>query len=183
MARNITVEMRDYMPKYYGDSVIVGNIIDRESAEFTTLNNDIQDVLNQFFVDTATWGLDRWEKICDIETDTSKTYDNRRAVIKSKLRGIGTVTVAMIKNVAESYYTNAVEVAEDNANYLIDITFMGARGVPDNLTDIQNILREMIPAHLGIDYIFTYLPFNELDTQQWNTIDTYTWSNLEKAFF
>jgi hypothetical protein len=178
--------MGDYLPRYYGDSKIVGNILDRESEEFTQLNTDIQDVLNQFFIDTATWGLANWERVCGIPTDEAKPFDQRRSVIKSKLRGIGTVTVSLVKSVAEAYYANAVEVAEDNANYQVGITFVGKRGVPSNLSDIESSLRSIIPAHLGIDYVFTFLPWDELDgaLKTWDSIETdaFTWDGLESAF-
>lgn len=162
MSRDIKRAMGDYLPKYYADSPEMQNIIDVESSEMTTLNAAIVDVLNQYFVDKATWGLAYWERVCGIPTDESKPYTQRRSVIKSKLRGVGTVTVALIKNVAEAYLNGEVEVAEDSANYTINVTFVGKLGVPANLNDIKNALREIIPAHLAIGYEFVYLTFGDL---------------------
>ncbi len=135
----------------------MGNVLDRESAEFGALNAAVHDVLDQFFIDTATWGLANWERVCGIATDLSKPIEQRRAVVKSKLRGIGTVTVALIKNVAEAYANGEVEVTENVAPYTIGIRYVSALGVPDNIADIQRALREIIPAHLAIAYSFRYL--------------------------
>ncbi|MCL6615562.1 MAG: YmfQ family protein, partial [Anoxybacillus ayderensis] len=73
------------------------------------------------------------------------------------LRGIGTVTVALIKNVAESWYNGEVEVTEQPSLYTVKIKFVSKLGVPSNLADIQNALREIIPAHLAINFEFSYL--------------------------
>jgi Uncharacterised protein conserved in bacteria (DUF2313) len=173
LTRNIERDMFDYMPREYEDLRESRAIIKTEAVEFETLNDKIADVLAQFFVDTATWGLAYWERICGIPTDESKPIDQRRSVIKSKLRGIGTVTVDLIKNVAEAYSYGEVDVTEDYANYTVIVTFVGERGVPANLTDIENALREIIPAHLAINYKFTYLRWSELDSYGW------TWDALD----
>lgn len=168
LTRDIKRDMADYLPKYYGDVTEAMNIIERESAEFEQLNADIKDVLDQYFIATATWGLSYWERVCNIATDESKPYDQRRSVIKSKLRGMGTVTVEMIKNVADSYTNGDVEVTEDNVNYTVVITFTSVIGLPPNVEDCQSALREIIPAHLGIDFVFRYLTIDEVQAMTIN---------------
>ncbi|KQC48545.1 phage portal protein [Geobacillus sp. Sah69] len=149
--------MFGYIPREYEDYRESRAIVKTEAAEFEALNAKIADVLAQFFVDTATWGLSHWERICGIPIDESKPVEQRRSVIKSKLRGIGTVTVDLIKNVAEAYYNGEVEVIEQPSLYTVKIKFVGKLGVPPNLADIQNALRGIIPAHLAIDFEFSYL--------------------------
>ncbi|MED0686549.1 YmfQ family protein [Anoxybacillus ayderensis] len=146
-----------YLPNYYQDIREFQTLIGTENEEVEQLNVTIDEVLKQFYVDTATWGLAKWERICGIPVDESKPIDQRRSVIKSKLRGIGTVTVALIKNVAESWYNGEVEVTEQPSLYTVKIKFVSKLGVPPNLADIQNALREIIPAHLAINFEFSYL--------------------------
>jgi hypothetical protein len=155
--------MGDYLPRYYSDSRIVGNILDRESFEFTGLNTEITSVLNQFFIDTAdSDGLARWEKICGITTDVTKPLDQRASVVKSKVRGIGTVTITLIKSVADAYTNGDVDVTENNSNYEVIITFTSKLGVPPNFQDAQDSLREIIPAHLGITFRLKYLLIQDI---------------------
>ncbi|MGF9711614.1 YmfQ family protein [Paenibacillus naphthalenovorans] len=193
-------DMGDSLPRYYDVDrtnggyflsptqvteipTVVGNILDREATEIGQLNADIYDVLNQFFIDTATWGLAYWERVCGIPTDLAKPIEQRRSVIRSRLRGIGTVTVALIKNVAEAYDNGEVEVTENVAAYTIGIKFIANRGVPENLEDTRAALREIIPAHLAIEFSFTYLQWDELDAQgfTWDTLDArlFTWDDFE----
>ncbi|MDP5275697.1 YmfQ family protein [Chengkuizengella axinellae] len=181
--RDIEQQMLDYLPKYYQESVIGTNVILQEAEEIKGLNEEISEVLQQFFIETATWGLQHWERICDLVTDESKSYEERRSVIQSKLRGIGTVTAALIKEVAESYGHGEVAVEEVPQEYSIDITFIGELGIPTNLEDIQQALAEIIPAHLGIEYVFTYMTWDDLDSYRltWNELDSknITWDLLE----
>lgn len=166
-------DLRDYLPHYYGDSVIVGNVLDRDKAELDTLNRDVADVLAQFFIDTATWGLTYWERELGLVTDETKPIEQRRAVVRSKLRGIGTVTVELIKNVALAYENGEVAVTEDNANYTIVVQFISALGVPDSIGDIQNAIREIIPAHMGISYIYRYYLVSQIHgTMTLNTLQS-----------
>ncbi|MFS0841176.1 YmfQ family protein [Paenibacillus sp. 1P03SA] len=184
MSRDINREMLDYLPKIYGDSRVVRSIIDPESKEFTALNGAIREVLDQFFIDTATWGLERWERLCGIVPDTSKPYDQRRSVIKSRIRGVGTVKVALIKEVAEAYLNGEVDVVSDTANYHVVCTFIGKRGVPANMADIQKAIRDILPAHLGVTFKVTYLPWGELIRagKTWGDLTSYRWDELKTIF-
>lgn len=162
ITRDVERNMYDYMPSEYEDIRESRAIVHAESTELENLNSEISDVLDQFFVDTATWGLANWEALCGLPTDESKPIDQRRSVIKSKLRGVGTVTVSLIKNVAESWYGGDVEVMETPAQYLITISFVSTYGVPSNLIDIENALREIIPAHLQLQFEFRYVTYEAL---------------------
>lgn len=183
MSRNIMVDMKDYLPKYYSDSGLVENILEREAEEFILVHTHIQDILNQFFVDTATWGLAKWEEICGISIDVSKPVEQRRSVIKSKLRGAGTITIAVIKNVVDSFQNGEVTVEENFGNYEVIVTFVGKRGIPPNLDDVNKALREIVPAHLHLLFRFTYLTWEELDTANltWDQLDALNkaWDDLE----
>jgi hypothetical protein len=160
--RNIETDMLGYLPGEYSEYRESVAIIHSEAVELESLNGEIADVLAQFYIDTATWGLANWERVCGLTTDETKPYDQRRSVIKSKLRGVGTVTVDMIKNVAGAYAGGEIDVTEDNAHYTVNVKFVGERGIPANLDDCKNALRDIIPAHLAINYIFTYTTFGEL---------------------
>ena len=103
-----------YLPKYYRKDkgsmhCLQQKAIAPEIGQLKFLNEEL---LAQFFIDTATWGLDLWEKELEIQTDRSKPFERRREIIKAKLRGAGTTTVEMIKNVAEAFSGGEVIVIE-----------------------------------------------------------------------
>ncbi|HLO11487.1 MAG TPA: putative phage tail protein [Pseudoneobacillus sp.] len=183
--RVIRTSLMTYIPSYYQDSMVVDELLRVDSDELESLNSNVTDVINQFFVDTATWGLDTWEKICGIEiAPTGMTYEQRRSKIKGKLRGVGVVNATLIKNVAESFQNGEVSVEEKFNNYEVVITFIGSRGVPDDLDGIKKAVNDIIPAHLKTTFVLTYLSWSELEIKAltFNTEDTYTWNGLETAF-
>jgi hypothetical protein len=165
LARNIQRDMFDYMPKEYEDYRESRAIITSESVEFEVYHAKIADVLAQFYVNTATWGIADWERRVGVTPDESKPIDQRRSVVKSKLRGAGIVTKELIRNVAESYSNGEVAVTEDSPNYLVVITFTGTLGVPPNIDDLQRVIRDTLPAHLDVRYEYTYVLYDQLKTQ------------------
>lgn len=182
--RNIKNSLISYQPKYYETSKVVDAVNNVDAQELELLYASINDVFSQYFVDTATWGLSRWEKIFDIPTDNDKPYEERRGVLRSRIRRYGTSTAEMIKNVAESYLNGEVELIEENNTYSVKVKFVGKRGVPSNLQDIKNAIRAVTPAHLGLNYEFTYIVWSELEAQNYNfnTLDTISWDVLEGSF-
>ncbi|CAM2950595.1 putative phage tail protein [Paenibacillus sediminis] len=157
-----TINLHDYVPRYYEEVRVAVNVLDREADELAQLNADIYDVLAQFFIETATWGLDRWERIFGIATDSTKSYAQRREVLLGKLRGVGTVTGDLIDNVASAYANGNVDVTANPANYEIIITFVDAYGVPAQINELKAAVRDITPAHMAITYVFRFYSYDEL---------------------
>lgn len=170
--------MNNYLPSFYNVSDVVINIQNAIGIEEEALKEGTQDLFKQLFIDTATWGLTNWEKYLNISSELNKPYEFRRTVIKSKLRGTGTTTVAMIKNVAESFSNGAVDVIEDNGNYRFTIKFTGVLGIPPNLEDFKAAIEETKPAHLSVVYEFTYNTWGMVSGLKWSEAKLRTWDGL-----
>lgn len=161
-AQEIARDMLDYAPDYYRQMDAATNIIDREAEELARLNASIGDVLAQFFIETATWGLARWERIFGLSTDASKTYAQRREILLSRLRGVGAVSAELIESVASAYANGEVAVTSKTAEYTIVITFVSSMGVPGQIDDLKAAVRDITPAHLAIEYVFRFYTYAEL---------------------
>ena len=145
-----------YLPTYYKTSKVIQSITEAQSAEIELFQTNLTEMLKQYFVDAATYTLEDWEKELGIPVDATKPAEYRRSVIKSKLRGSGTVTVNLIKNVAESFSNGEVDVIEDNTNYQFTIKFVGTLGIPPNMDDLERVIKDIKPAHLGYTFSYTY---------------------------
>lgn len=172
-----------YLPPYYQESRVMKAIAEAQGGEVNSLYTTLDEILKQFFVETATeWGLDLWEQTLGLTSYAGKPLDQRRSRIISKLRGYGTVTVSLIKNVAESYVFGTVEVIENPATYSFTIKFVDPRGIPPNLDDLKAAIEEIKPAHLAVEYQFTYTVWGELNTwaKTWGDLNTLglTWDAL-----
>lgn len=118
----------------------------------------------QLDLNIATWGLNLWEMAYGLQTEAKKPYEYRRNRIISKMRGQGTVTAAMIQNVAESFAGGDVEVIENSKEHRFVIKFVGLYGVPPVLNDLSAAIDEIKPAHLAYSYAYTYLTWPMVDT-------------------
>jgi hypothetical protein len=168
----------EYLPGFYANVKEIKELMNAQHLDFDLLKIDLDDAVNQLHIDTATWGLSNWERVCGIKTDESKPYDQRRSVIKSKIRGLGTVTASMIKNVTDSYTNGDVEVTENPSLYTIAIKFTSKIGIPPNLEDAKGAIREIIPAHIGVDYLFKYLLVQDVETMTIDQIQATELSNF-----
>ena len=165
------------LPSYEQTSKIFQEIMNTEQIEFDKLNANIIDFRKQFFIDTATWGLEIYEKELGIETDIEKSLSERRSNIKAKLRGYGTVGATLIKTIVDSYTNGGVDVTFDGGK--IHIIFNDTKGIPSNIDDVYKILEDTKPAHLDIVYKFIYTVWKELINMTWNSLSTFTWDELK----
>jgi hypothetical protein len=175
--------MLEYAPQFLQNSRVYQSIIDAGGKEFDTQRAATEDILKQFYVETATeWGLALWEQMLGLPTVAGKPDSERRSKILSKLRGIGTVTVNFLKNIASSYDNGTIELEDHPENYSFIIRFVDVRGIPPNLADLQEAIEEVKPAHLAVVYEQKYLTWAELDSMNltWEQLDAMhlTWEQL-----
>jgi hypothetical protein len=146
----------------------------------------LTETLDQNFIATATWGLEIWERELGVAVSTGQNLEQRRSVVLSKIRGIGTVTSELIRNVASAYAKGTVEVVGNElpTPYTVSIKFVDTRGIPESMTALKGVIREVVPAHLEILYLYTYLNWSELDAAEysWDELDEaeLTWTMFEK---
>lgn len=162
-------------PQYIAIFDAYGKLVGRNSI-------DVDGLLDQTFIETATWGLELLEKEFGIETDISKSITERRSVILSKKRGIGTVTVDLVKSVAESFYGGQVEVKENFEDSVIEIKFISNVGVPPNQDDVYIAVAEILPAHLFLTFEYTYILIRDIhDTMSIAELETKTLDKFAKG--
>jgi hypothetical protein len=155
-------EILGELPPLY-DSILEMRIIAQvEGDQVDQLRDDIADQLKQRFVSTATWDLPAWEVELGIVPPTGQPIEQRRAVIRSKMRGIGKFSGQLLKNVAEAYDNGTVDVAFDPSTGTFTVTFVSTWGIPPNLAHTMAAIEEIVPAHLIVDFAFTYLSFGVL---------------------
>ncbi|MCB2310641.1 YmfQ family protein [Clostridium tagluense] len=172
-----TPDLMKYLPPYYKNSKVMRNIQESNAKEIGKFNYSKKDLLDQLYVDTATWGLNRYEKDLGIETDLNKSYEDRREIIKAKKRGSGTATKKMIKNVAQAFSGGEVDIIEMFSDYSFLIQFIGIKGIPKNMQGLIDMIETIKPAHLGYSFKYTYTVWNFLSKLTWQ--NNKTWNDLK----
>lgn len=172
------VDLSKYVPPFVAEYLEMAEIYRTEGYEAAIARYKINDLLDQCFVQTATWGLVRWEEEYGVTTNFALSYEQRREILIAKMRGQGTTTVEMIRNTAVAFAGGEVDVIEDNPNYHFIVRFIGFYGIPRNMQAFIDMLEEIKPAHLGYSLEYKYVIWDELATLIWDELKPYTWDGL-----
>ena len=167
------------LPSFY-DNDITKPIQDSLDIEANSINDEVDSMLNQFYVDSATFGLDYWERMLGISKN-SFDIDTRRENIKAKMRSRGTTTVSVIKNICEAYSNGIVEVIVNHLDYSFVIDFVGAIGIPKAFAELDKIIEEIKPAHLAHSYKFNYNTHNDLSKYTHEQLVNYTHNEVRNS--
>ena len=138
------------LPSFY-DNYITKPIQDSFTVEANLMNDKVEKTLEQFFVDSATYGLDYWEKMLGISKNTFD-IQTRRENIKAKMRSRGTTTVSFIKNICEAYSNGEVDIIVNHSDYSFVIDFIGTIGIPRAFAELDKTINEIKPCHLEHSY-------------------------------
>ncbi|NFI05987.1 DUF2313 domain-containing protein [Clostridium botulinum] len=146
------MQLKNYVPSFISGDKILSKVYEEQQKQVDSINADTQDLINQCFVETATWGLDTWEKELGIKNNIDYSYAIRRSRILAKLKGQGTTTIEAIKNICKSFVED-VEVIEHNPEYYFQINLLSHSGFPNGFETLYDSIREVKPSHLNTNYI------------------------------
>lgn len=166
-------------PDFYAGSPEFVDMQDALEPEALALWTARDGLMDQLCVNTATWGLQYWEQTLGITVEQGKDLEYRRSRIRSKLRGSGVTTVALIESVAESFSNGDVAVTEYPQAYRLEIKFVGTIGIPPNLEDLTASLREILPAHLAWDYVMVYNTWDMTAQHTWDELRQRSWDDVK----
>ena len=167
------------LPSFY-DNDITKPIQDSFAVEANSINDEVENTLNQFYVDSATYGLDKWEKMLGISKNNFD-YQTRRENIKAKMRSRGTTSIEVIKNICEAYSNGIVEINVDHANYSFEISFISTIGVPLSFEEMDRVVNEIKPCHFAHSYKFIYNTHKDLSKYTHEELKNYTHDELRNS--
>lgn len=122
-----------------------------ESQEHENIRLIINDLLNQLFIDTATWGLDYFEEFLNIIPKKDDDYEARRTHIKILLNAHDVSTKNFMTNLINRFLNdNSGELIEHNESYYFDICFNN--GSLFDWEGLKEAIKLYKPAHLGIKF-------------------------------
>lgn len=172
------IDLFPLIPLFISEKKEMNELYKAQGHEVGYFRHVMEDIIDQCFLKTATWGLTRWEQIFDVQTNLLLTYEQRRELILAKIRGQGTTTIAMIKETAEAFSGIEVDVIEDNPNYRFTVRFVGKKGIPQNMQGFINMLETIKPAHLAYDFEYRFTTWQEALNYTWGEAQNYTWDEF-----
>ena len=177
--RNILSSMRGYLPDFMSSAL--SDQQKPQAMDIRLLRSNIQDVLNQNFIKTATTKLTDYEQYYGVQTISGLPQDQRREQILAKSVIPGTCTKQHLIDIASAYTNGQVEVTEDNINGVIHIKFDSPHGVPINMAGAQATISQAIPAHLTVAYEYTYNTYGQLGSYTHGHLVAYTYNQLREG--
>lgn len=173
------VDLLQYLPDYYRSIRDFRELMGTEGEEIGRIWYEIENVLKQFYVSVAEWGLSLWESELGLPIDPSKPVERRREQILAKLRGTGTATKQMIIHAAAAFSGGEVDVIEYPSEYRFVVKFIGVKGIPPNMPGFISMLEQIKPAHLAYSFEYTYTTWSMLTGLTWADAGTRTWNELK----
>ena len=167
------------LPSFY-DNYITKPIQDSFTVEANLMNDKVEKTLEQFFVDSATYGLDYWEKMLGISKNNND-IQTRRENIKAKMRSRGTTTVSFIKNICEAYSNGEVDIIVNHSDYSFVIDFIGTIGIPRAFAELDKTINEIKPCHLAHSYRFNYNTHSNLANYTHEQLANYTHDEMRNS--
>lgn len=165
------INIVNYVPLYYRKDDYMLQLLNSENEELKRFCISLNETINQFFINTATYSLDTYEKEFGLVKDPTMTIRQRRERIKAKLRSAGTTTIEMVKNVSNAFVGGKVDVIENNYNYEFTIKFIDILGIPSKIDDLYKVIEDIKPAHLNVKYEFAYNLVKDLIDKNVKVID------------
>jgi hypothetical protein len=154
----------------------MADVLGALETEYLRLKNEIQITEDTFFVMLSEKYIDRH---CD-DLGIPASGDGvalKRSRILARLRGLATMTPANLENVVNAYVYGSVRIEEFPGQYLFKIKFINKKGTPENLDEIMSVVELVKPAHLAVEYVFTYRVWQEVRAEflTWGGLAPYTW--------
>ena len=64
--------------------------------------------------------------------------------------------------------------------YKLEIKFVGTVGIPPNMDDLTQTLRDILPAHLEWTYVYIFNTWSAAGALTWGQASTRTWQEMRE---
>lgn len=144
-----------YLPEYYQNSRVMGAIAKAQGTELDMLYTALDEILKQFFIDTATWGLNLWDEFLGLKTE-AYSIEERRRLLKSKLIMQPPVTRERFKKLLDGV-ADSVDVIEHYGEYNFEVVLLVKTNLRTAFEKILKQIEDNKPAHLAYQVILGFL--------------------------
>lgn len=145
--------LKDSLPKFIVEMKEIAELLDISQEEINKLMEEISKLTKQFYVKSATYSIDDWEKEFGIEKNSTLSLNQRRAQILAKLNTRPPATVKMIENlVKQTLNADMVTIIEHTEEYSFTI-YVQSGYLIENMKIADEAVHKARPAHLNYEFI------------------------------
>jgi hypothetical protein len=142
----MSANLLKYTPPYYKKNNVFLNIVAANNKEIDRIDSVMYDNFLQRFTATATAeGLQKYEYDFALPINpTGKSLDERRGMVKGKIKGMQTITPFWLKNIVDTITGGNCEVINNYADYSMSIRF---NGYTKQVNEVVTLIEDIKPAH------------------------------------
>ncbi|MCC0671535.1 YmfQ family protein [Clostridioides sp. ES-S-0145-01] len=146
------INLISYLPQILQDKEEYEKIFNADNKEIKTLNDKLDDVLNDQFLENLTIsGVKRWEKIMSIVPKSNESLEDRRFRIFSKYISKLPYSERFLRNWLDSIVGEGnYELTVNNATYNIHLE-SDARN-QDWFNEVHSFVSNIKPCNMTLDY-------------------------------
>lgn len=173
------MDLKEYLPERLL-SLPVRDFLDAASPQLAAMQEAFLALPEkELFASTAERWLSLWERAYGLPVEPEKPVPFRRSRLLSRVRGAGTTTKEMIRQVVESFSQSDCEVLEIPEEYRFEVHFVNRYGIPPNMEDVQAAVEEIKPAHLAYAFVYLFYTWSRYAGQTWDSLSGKTWDELK----
>ena len=161
-----------------------GGELDAQGAALDAVQARLEDTQREMLVSTAEGrGLEAIEALL-ARRPVAGSLKRRREALAALLRiGGDSFTLAAINDNLKGCGINAVAEETGTAGQ-VKVYFPDVPGIPEGFEEMRAIIESILPAHLGIEYVYWYITWAVMEERfdTWEDIEALnlTWEELEK---
>ena len=177
-------DMLEPMGVYRLENSLNGAELESAGAALDGVDQVLEEVEREMLLLMAEdWGLSAVEALLR-RRPAAPTLEQRREALAALLRiGGDSFTLEAINDTLRGCGLQAVASETGTPGY-VEVRFPDVPGIPDGIETMQAIIEEILPAHVGITYVYWFSTWAELEEQleTWGDIEELglTWGEMEK---
>lgn len=180
--RNLPADISRYLPQFLQTDEHFKGLLTACSTEHEKYRLLLDELSNQLYVQTATWGLADWERILALQPNATDDYAQRRNRILLYLQGRQISTVDFLERLVKRYLSSdgSDHIVEHNDQSTFHVFIDSGKVL--YLKDLHEGLDTYKPAHLAYDIILAMKRrffLNRAGALQHRTTPGKTWTTQE----
>lgn len=145
--------LNNSLPQFVAEMKEMQDILQAEQIEIDTLETVLQDIAQQFYIQSATYSLDEWEAEFGLERNPGLTQAQRRGRVLAKLNTTTPATISMLENLVQQVLgTDRVTIIEYPAEYRFEV-FVHSQYLVSNIAIADKAVYDARPAHLAYNFV------------------------------
>ena len=161
---------------------INGAALDIKGAALDEAAQLLEEMERECDLTTAeSWGLEAWKSLFDLLPAASDAEGLRRSMQALLRIGTHSATLATIRDTLSGCGLS-VTVQELGVGR-VGLSFPGVMGAPEQFDRLKYNIEQILPAHVGVEYILRYLTWEDLERMglTFGDLSALTWDRLERG--